>query len=110
MRVIFLDSGPLGLLANPRGSKPQVIRCVQWARGLEAAGVRLIVPEICDYEVRRKLINIGSTAGLQRLDRLKITLDFIAITSDAMLLAAALWPSPAAGGYRPRRPLRSTAT
>ncbi len=38
MRLVFLDSGPLGLLTNPRGrSKPD--QCRQWVKDLAAAGV-----------------------------------------------------------------------
>lgn len=55
MRLVFLDSKPLGMVANP-GRNPDAVRCRQWARDLWAAGARIFVPEICDYEVRRKLI------------------------------------------------------
>ena len=48
MRLVVLDAGPLGLVANPKG-RPRV---VQWARDLLAAGVRVVVPEIADYEIR----------------------------------------------------------
>ena len=75
MRLVFLDAGPLGLLTNPRGrSKPD--QCRQWVNDLAAAGVRVFVPEIADYEVRRKLIHIGATAGVRRLDQVKATLDY----------------------------------
>ena len=43
MRLVFLDSGPLGLLSNPRG-KPKPDQCRQWAKDLTAAGVRIFVP------------------------------------------------------------------
>ncbi len=90
MRLVFLDSKPLGLLANP-GRNPEARRCQQWARDLLAAGVYVFVPEICDYEVRRKLIHVGSTSGLIRLDRLRIGYDYAPITTDIMLKAAELW-------------------
>jgi predicted nucleic acid-binding protein len=90
MRLIFLDTGTLGMVANPRGSR-RAIQCQQWARNLLTAGVRVFVPEICDYEERRKLIHAGSTAGLARLDRLKIGFDYAPITTDVMLKAAELW-------------------
>jgi hypothetical protein len=89
MRLVFLDSGPLGLLTNPRGkSKPD--QCRHWVKDRAAAGVRVFVPEIADYEVRRKLIHIGATAGIQRLDQVKATLDYAPISTDVMLLAAKL--------------------
>jgi hypothetical protein len=57
MRFVFLDSGPLGLLTNPRG-RPKADQCRQWVKDLAAAGVRIFVPEVADYEVRRKLIHV----------------------------------------------------
>jgi hypothetical protein len=90
MRLVFLDTGTLGMVANPRGT-PRAVRCQRWTRNLLAAGVRVFVPEICDYEERRKLIHAGSTSGLARLDRLKIGFDYAPITTDVMLKAAELW-------------------
>jgi predicted nucleic acid-binding protein len=90
MRLVFLDSKPLGMVANP-GRNPDAIRCRQWTRDLIAAGVFVFVPEICDYEVRRKLIHVGATSSLARLDRLKIGFDYAPITTDVMLKAAELW-------------------
>jgi predicted nucleic acid-binding protein len=90
MRIGFLDSGPLGLLTNARG-KPLADRCRQWAKDLTAAGARVFVPEIADYEVRRKLLHIGATAGIRCLDQVKATLDYAPLTTDAMLRAAELW-------------------
>jgi hypothetical protein len=97
MRLVFLDTGTLGMVANPRGSR-RAIQCRQWARNLLAAGVRVFVPEICDYEERRKLIHVGSTAGLARLDRLKIGFDYAPITTDVMLKAAELWAAARRAG------------
>jgi predicted nucleic acid-binding protein len=90
MRLVFLDSQPLGMVSNPRG-KPEAVRCRAWATGLLAAGVRVFVAEIADYEVRRELIRAGKTAGLRRLDQVKVTLDDAVITTDVMLKAAELW-------------------
>lgn len=90
MRLIFLDSGPLGLLTRQRG-KPRSDQCRQWFTSLWLSGARVFVPEIADYEVRRKLLHIGAHASLARLDQLKAQLDYAPITTDAMLLAAELW-------------------
>jgi predicted nucleic acid-binding protein len=92
MRLVFLDTGPLGLLANPR-STPQANRCRQWVNDLQAAGVRVFVPEIADYEVRRKLIHIRSHASIQRLDQVGAILEYAGITTDVMRRAAELWAS-----------------
>jgi predicted nucleic acid-binding protein len=90
MRFVFLDTGPLGLVSHPR-AKSDAVRCRQWVTDLSAAGVRVFVPEIADYEVRREPLRVGATAGLRRLDQVKATLDFAEITTDVMLKAAELW-------------------
>ena len=97
MRLVFLDTGTLGMVANPRGS-PRALRCQQWARNLLAAGVRVFVPKICDDEELRKLIHAGSMSRLARLDRLKIGFDYAPITTDVMLRAAELWATARCAG------------
>src|SRR4051794_2822621 len=103
MRLVLLDTGVLGMFSNPRG-KPRNDQCRQWARDLLLAGARVFVPEICDYEVRRKLIHIGSTSGLIRLDRLKIGFDYAPITTDVMQMAAELWAQARRRGTSPAPP------
>ncbi len=66
---VLLDSGPLGLACGRHGS-PAPDQCRSWFRGLIARGVRVMVPEIADYEVRRELTRIGAVASLRRLDDL----------------------------------------
>ena len=55
MAIIFLDSGIIGLVTNPR-KQGQSLACEQWMLGLFARGVNIVSSEICDYEVRRNLI------------------------------------------------------
>jgi len=43
MRLVFLDTGALGMVANPRGS-PRAVQGHRWTRNLLAAGVRVFVP------------------------------------------------------------------
>lgn len=90
MRIIALDANPVGMVASPVG-RIRSVGCQQWAWGLLAAGVRVIVPEIADYEVRRELIRRGATTSIVRLDQLKVLLEYVPITTDIMLLAAELW-------------------
>ena len=90
LRVVVLDSGPLGLVTNPRGTEAST-RCNSWLEGLLARGVNIVVPEIADYEVRRELIRANKLNGLRRLDALNRALTYVPITTDAMLLAAELW-------------------
>ncbi len=50
--LIVLDSAPLSLLAHPAARSD----VVAWAARVLGAGHRLVIPEITDYEVRRKLL------------------------------------------------------
>jgi predicted nucleic acid-binding protein len=95
--VVVLDAGPLGLLANPNQS-PQPIACRAWLAQLRAAGRRVVVPEIADYEVRRELIRIRSHSALANLDGFGVRLDYLPLTTDAMRLAAELWAQVRIGG------------
>ena len=88
--AILLDAGPLGLLCNPHRS-PQSVACRAWLVALRAAGRRVIVPEIADYEVRRELTRIRSVTALGHLDRLGQQLDYLSLTTAVMRLAADLW-------------------
>ncbi len=90
MKIVVLDSGPLGRISNPRLT-PINRECWQWSRTLAEAGCRVIVPEIADYEVRRELIRAGATTGIERLDVVKFSLEYLPLTTEAMLRAAELW-------------------
>lgn len=88
--AVVLDATPLGILCHPR-SPPQVMACRQWVADLLAAGRRVIVPEIADYEVRRELIRIKSQVALGNLDQLGQHLEYCPLTTAAMHKAAELW-------------------
>jgi predicted nucleic acid-binding protein len=88
--VVFLDSGPLGLLSHTRRSQIN-IACHRWLASLTAAGCRVIVPEITDYEVRRELLRIGRNAAIARLDALAQAVEYLPISTAAMRRAAELW-------------------
>jgi predicted nucleic acid-binding protein len=88
--VVFLDSGPLGLLSNPNNS-PQPVACRQWVARLQAANRRIIIPEITDYEVRRELLRVNKTLSITLLDLLAQQLDDLPLTTAAMRRAAELW-------------------
>jgi predicted nucleic acid-binding protein len=102
-RIVVLDAGPLGLASQARG-KPDADRCRVWIDALEAAGVRVVAPEIADYEVRRELLRAGATAGVRRLDRLIGSLDYAPITTAAMRRAAEFWAIVRRGGVPTAHP------
>jgi predicted nucleic acid-binding protein len=90
MNLAYLDTGPLGRISNPRATSEN-LRYRAWARSLVAAGFRVVVPEIADYEVRRELFRVGATSGLARLDLVKASFHYAPLTTDTMLRAAELW-------------------
>lgn len=89
-RLIVLDSGPLGMVTNPK-AKGLPLACQQWLKFLLQRGERIVIPEIADYEVRRELLRANLLKSLRRLDSLKQVLEYSAIETETMLLAAKLW-------------------
>ncbi len=89
-RVVVLDAGPLGLVTNPRLS-PQSFACAQWLTSLLKAEVRVVVPEIADYELRRELLRANKTKGIAKLDALNSLLEYMPLTTAAMRQAAFFW-------------------
>ncbi|MGP0063847.1 MAG: type II toxin-antitoxin system VapC family toxin [Isosphaeraceae bacterium] len=88
--AIVLNSTPLGILCHPR-TPPHVLTCRQWLAGLLAAGRRVIIPEITDYEIRRELIRLGSLVALANLDGYGLQLEYLPISTAAIRLAANIW-------------------
>lgn len=91
-RVILLDAGPLDLLTNPKKT-PETRAITQWALDIMAAGHRLMVPAIADYEVRRELERAGQRRGLAQLDAFNIARPdrYLSLSASALRLAAQLW-------------------
>jgi len=85
-QVVLLDTGPLGLITNPRRS-PQSVACTQWLQALVARGTRVIIPEIADYEVRRELLRAKKERGLARLDALANRLESLPLRCAAVQFA-----------------------
>ena len=102
--AILLDSGPLGVLSNPHVT-PQTLSAKAWLFALRAAGRRVIVPEITDYETRRELLRLSKTRGLANLDLLAQQLEYLPLTTAAMRKAAELW----AAARRQGRPTAAAA-
>lgn len=103
LRYVFLDTTPLALYAK-NASLPLVIQCKQWIIGLQAAGVRIIVPELADYEARREMLRKNAAAQLAQLDQLIEQTEYLPIDTDAMREAARLWAVARQGGYATASP------
>ena len=88
--VILLDSGPLGLVTNPKAN-PENTDCNLWLDSLLDVGHRVIIPAIVDYEVRRELLRADKRKGLERLDAFLNALEFLPLTPQALTYAAMLW-------------------
>lgn len=91
-RTIILDSAPLGLIAH-RAGNPLADRCRAWVVGHVAAGNRVCVPEIVDYELRRELIRSGNTRAIAQMDAFYANSAdrYLALTTSALRRAAQLW-------------------
>ena len=88
--IVLLDAGPLGMISNPSAT-PANLECYNWMESLLMSGFQIVVPEIADYEVRRELLRANKTRGLERLDLIKNTLEYLPLTTGMMLKAAELW-------------------
>jgi len=88
--IILLDSGPLGRLTNPRATR-EGDQCLAWLETMVTSEARVMVPEICDYELRRELLRIASIKSVAILDELRATLGLVALNRSTMLRAAQLW-------------------
>ena len=90
LHAVLLDTGPLGLLVHTKAG-PDTVACRAWTATLAAAGARVIVPEIADYELRRELLLARLTRSLRALDLLAESLDYLPLDTAAMRQAANFW-------------------
>lgn len=95
--IVLLDSGPVGILTNPKGS-PVTVEFRIWVRSLLLKGYKVKLPEIADYEVRRELLRANKVTGVQRLDDWKERLEYLPITTPVILKAAELWATSRQAG------------
>jgi hypothetical protein len=107
--VVVLDSGPIGFLTNP-SNNPVPVAIRQWLTDLLAAGRRVILPEIADYEVRREFIRGSMTQSLILLDTLANQIEYLPLTTAMMPAPPNCGPRPATLAYRRPRTPPSTAT
>ncbi|HWO17304.1 MAG TPA: hypothetical protein VNO30_00950 [Kofleriaceae bacterium] len=69
----------------------EVDACKRWLLALAERGVRIGIPEIADYEVRRELLRAGKIRGIERLDALLETFEYLPLSTAVMRDAALLW-------------------
>ncbi len=99
-RYLLLDSGPLGLVTQPRIS-PEVLAVNQWLFDCLSSGDTVLAPAIIYYEVRHELLRAQKTTGLARLDAF-VQIDstrYLALTDEALRLAAELWAKARQQGH-----------
>lgn len=102
-RIVLLDAGPTGLIISP--SAGDLGReCRAWLAGLEAAGADVLIPTIVDFEVRRELLRLGSSAKLRALDELKSRTGIVDACEAAFLRAAEFWAITRKGGIPTAHP------
>ena len=102
---LLLDTGILGQLCHPRQHKNRAV--AQWLVQLlrdAAGGVRVFIPEIADYELRRKLLHLilqgrGTTRSIDRLDDLEKLLEYLPLDTEIMRRAAELWAEARREGF-----------
>jgi predicted nucleic acid-binding protein len=92
--AVFLDTGPLSVLTNPK-HPPETVAALNWAVSMMVAGHRFIVPAIADYEVRRELERAGKINGLAALDAWNSAYPdrYLPLSDSALRLASKLWAS-----------------
>ncbi len=90
LQLVALDTGPLGLVTHPKPS-PEAAACSAWVAALVRDGVRVVVPAIADYELRREYLLRRSTKALRELDAAAIHLEVLPISDDVLHHAAELW-------------------
>lgn len=86
---LLLDANVLGPLCY----KPERHPSIQawFSRMLTHQTYRPMVAELTDFEVRRGLLHVRSMRGLERLNRLVHTLEYVPLTTAAMRRAAGFW-------------------
>lgn len=88
--LILLDSGPLGMITNPKPTQEN-LDCTNWLQSRLAHANRIFIPEIIDYEIRRELIRANKRTGLRNLNNLISTLEYLPLSTAAMRQAAEFW-------------------
>jgi predicted nucleic acid-binding protein len=103
--ILIFDTGIRGLLCHPSAKQNRAISA--WLSAWLAARAHdfvAYVPEIADYELRRKRLHMirkkqSTPRSVEHLDDLGRVIGYLPITTDAMRLAAELWSDARAKGW-----------
>ena len=92
IQVLFLDTGPLGLLTHPQRSA-EVIAITDWLSEYLLTGGRVFVPAIVYYELKRELLRARKATSIARLDTFVDARAgrYVPLSDEALRLAADLW-------------------
>jgi hypothetical protein len=85
--IVALDTGVLGMFCAPTENRD----LEHWVVGLLTRGRRVIVPDICDYELRREMIRRNAVNSIAKLDSLADRFEYAIIRPEALRLAAGYW-------------------
>ncbi len=93
---LLLDTGILGQLCHP--SKQTNRSVTDWVEAILTSDSddRVFLPELCDYELRRKLLHLirkgqSSPRSIQRLDELCELLEYLPLDTATLRKAAEFW-------------------
>ena len=112
MTPLVLDTNLLGQICHPNAAQFKEIK--SWVYGLlqapEPKPYQIFVPEIADYELRRKLLHLafqqgrGQTQSLQRLNQYQKILNYLPLNTPTFQRAAELLANARLRGLAPASP------
>ena len=92
--IILLDTGIVGPLTQPNSTEESNL-ILDWMYDLLAKSIIVVSSDICDYEIRRGLIQAGlqdqCNDGIEKLDKLRDVINFLPITNKALNHASSYW-------------------
>lgn len=107
MRLV-LDCGILGKVCYP--DHPDNAPIARWVRRVvedSARNFTVIIPEITDYELRRKLLHLArykntkqARISLEKLNELSTLADYLPLHTEVIQLAADLWATARGTGQK----------
>ena len=92
IRVVVLDSQPAGFIAHPATTQ-EIVDCKAWVADLVAHNIRVVLPEIVDYELRRELLRVNRLKSIGLLDAFNQAAPdrYLPLTTEVMRRASELW-------------------